>query len=64
MRKELIKLLSEKDLAEILQVSIVTLRRWRMFGRGPVFIRCGRAIRYETESVSQWLSERNSQKAA
>ena len=57
------QLLSDKDLARMLQVAIVTIRRWRMFGTGPDYIRCGRGIRYQIESVNKWLMDRNSRRS-
>ncbi len=61
----LTQLLSEKDLARTLQVSVVTIRRWRMFGSGPDFIRCGgRVIRYQIEAVNRWLLENNPRRVA
>ena len=57
------QLLNEKDLARMLQVSCITLRRWRMFGTGPEWVRCGRAVRYQPEAVNQWLTDQGSRKA-
>ena len=35
-----------------------TLATWRVLGRGPRFIRVGRSIRYRSEDVEAWLSDR------
>jgi len=59
------QLLSERDLARIMQVSPITVRRWRALRTGPEFVRCTRrVIRYEQESVNRWLMARKSGRAA
>ena len=53
-----LKLLSEKSLAEILDVSPRTLRTWRKEGRFP-YIRISRgAVRYDLAEVMEALDER------
>lgn len=57
-----ITLLSEKQLAELVNISIATLRRWRLLGAGPRFIRLrglGSAVRYRPEDVATWLDSRS-----
>lgn len=52
------QLLSEKNLAEMLDVSPRTLRTWRAEGRLP-FIRISQGtVRYELEEVMAALEER------
>jgi predicted DNA-binding transcriptional regulator AlpA len=52
------KLLTERELADWLKISIPTLRRWRMEGIGPEFIKCGPSlVRYQHSTVQQWLAE-------
>jgi hypothetical protein len=36
----------------------ITLRKWRLNGIGPAWIRCGRAVRYRREDVERWLAAR------
>ncbi len=50
-------LLDEKDVAEVFRISRQTLRVWRMNGRGPIFIRVGRCIRYRREDLDVWLEK-------
>ena len=38
--------LTESQVAEQLGLSVATLRAWRHRGRGPRFVRFGRAVRY------------------
>lgn len=57
------QLLSERDLARMLQVAVVTVRRWRINRIGPEYVRCGdRVIRYRVESVHGWLIQRKNGK--
>ncbi len=51
------QLLDEKDVAEVFRISRQTLRVWRMNGRGPIFIRVGRCIRYRREDLDVWLEK-------
>jgi predicted DNA-binding transcriptional regulator AlpA len=51
------RLLTERDLAEWLSVSIKSLQRWRMFRRGPAFLKLGSGlVRYSTTEVEAWLA--------
>jgi predicted DNA-binding transcriptional regulator AlpA len=52
------RLLTERELADWLKVSIPTLRRWRMEGIGPEFIKCGPSlVCYQLAAVQRWLAE-------
>lgn len=55
-----IELLTEADVAVALRKSRVTLRRWRVLGEGPRYIRVGRNIRYMKGDLEQWLGSRPS----
>jgi hypothetical protein len=54
------QMLSEKQAARILAVSIAALRRWRREGRGPQFTRLERCVRYSVRSIECWLAENSS----
>jgi hypothetical protein len=43
--------LSEKQVAQQLGISPVTLRRWRWLGEGPRFHKFGRLVRYRTDDI-------------
>jgi hypothetical protein len=49
-------LLTTSDVAGILQVAPITLRKWRLCGKGPQFVRCGANIRYRRDDVSLWIT--------
>ncbi|MGH8901391.1 MAG: helix-turn-helix transcriptional regulator [Egibacteraceae bacterium] len=51
--------LTVKQLAELLQVPVSTIYRWRHLGEGPRGIRIsGRHVRYRRSEVETFLSER------
>lgn len=52
------KLLNEHDVARILSVSVSKLRRWRLFGQGPRYIKIGASVRYRPEDVKAYLDSR------
>ena len=50
------KLLSPKELADMIGVTVRTLQMWRMFGEGPDYKRLnGRLIRYHIDDVNAYL---------
>ena len=48
------------ELAEQLKVKPRTLLDWRSTGRGPKFIRVGRAVRYRESDIDDWLRSQES----
>lgn len=38
--------LTEREVSDLLGLSVATLRAWRHRGQGPRFLRLGRAVRY------------------
>lgn len=48
--------LTEAEAAVRLGLKVATLRAWRHQGRGPAYVRLGRAIRYLTIDVDEYLS--------
>ncbi len=52
-------LLSVKEVAELLQVSVRTIYDWRYRGLGPPAIRVGRHVRYELNEIDRWLASQN-----
>ena len=49
-------LLNEYGASERLSLSVNTLRRWRILGRGPQFVKLGAAVRYKVEDVEQFIA--------
>jgi hypothetical protein len=52
----MLNLLTEDEVAECLHVSLASLRRWRLEGRGPRFIKVSSLVRYRPEDLEQWLA--------
>jgi len=51
-----IRPLTEADAAARLGLKVATLRAWRHQGRGPAYVRLGRAIRYLEADIEEFLS--------
>lgn len=51
-------LLKENEVAERLGISLLTIRKWRVFGRGPRYRKLGgRAVRYHPDDIERWITE-------
>ncbi|MCW0216398.1 MAG: helix-turn-helix domain-containing protein [Pseudonocardia sp.] len=51
------ELLTVKELAAELKVSVSTVQHWVTDGRGPKRIRVGRHVRYRRSDLNEWLQE-------
>lgn len=51
-------LLNEFDVARVTGLSLASVRRWRLFGRGPKYLKLGSAVRYRPEDLQAWLDAR------
>lgn len=49
--------LTEREAAAELGISFRTLQQWRVRGFGPTFLKIGRAVRYDAESLEAWLAQ-------
>ncbi len=47
--------LNEQDVSKRLNVSVATLRRWRIEKRGPTFVKIGSLVRYRPEDLDSWV---------
>jgi excisionase family DNA binding protein len=47
--------LTESEAAARLGLKIATLRAWRHQGKGPAYLRLGRAVRYLTTDVEDFI---------
>jgi excisionase family DNA binding protein len=52
------RLLTPKEAADLLRVSMSWLAKARMRGDGPPYIRIGRSIRYSEAALLQWMKSR------
>lgn len=48
-------LLTEREAAKWLRLSVKTLRAWRLRKKGPQFVRLGRAVRYRPCHLDAYL---------
>ncbi|MEK7752847.1 MAG: helix-turn-helix domain-containing protein [Acidobacteriota bacterium] len=48
--------LTDTELARRWRLSVSTLRKWRLRGGGPPFVRLGRAVRYDLRTLENWLA--------
>ena len=51
-------LLTTSEVAALLQVAEITLRKWRLSGAGPRFVRCGANVRYHHDDIDRWIADR------
>jgi hypothetical protein len=49
--------LNERELAGRWSTSIKTLQAWRQQGKGPKYLKIGRAVRYPIDSIEQFESK-------
>jgi predicted DNA-binding transcriptional regulator AlpA len=49
------KFLNEKQVSEILGISVKTLQRWRLFGEGPPWRKFSAAVRYPADALQAWV---------
>jgi len=50
------ELLTERDVAKRLQASLAAIRKWRLQGRGPAYLKIGTLVRYRRSDLDLWLS--------
>jgi hypothetical protein len=49
-------LLNEKQTSRVLGCSVAALRKWRLFGNGPVFVKIGRLVRYREADLDAFIT--------
>jgi excisionase family DNA binding protein len=49
-------LMTEDQVSKRLNVSVASLRRWRLLNRGPQFVKVGSLVRYQPEELDAWLA--------
>jgi predicted DNA-binding transcriptional regulator AlpA len=53
-------LLNEFEVAHLTGMSIGSVRRWRILGQGPKYIKLLKAVRYKPVDVFAWIDSRPS----
>lgn len=56
--------LTVEEAARVLCVSVKTLEAWRRLGKGPVFVKLGRSVRYTMRALDQFTLERTVRNSA
>lgn len=51
------KFLTEIEVAERTQISLATLRRWRLENRGPLYRKFGSLVRYAEDELANWENQ-------
>ena len=49
------KLLKDTEIARMLEVSVATVRRWRLLNQGPRYLKLGASVRYRLEDLQEFL---------
>lgn len=49
-------LLTENQVSENLQVSLACLRRWRLRGEGPQYVKVGPLVRHRPGDLEGWVA--------
>lgn len=52
----MVSLMTEHEVSKRLNVSLASLRRWRLLRRGPAFLKIGPLVRYSAEDLDAWLA--------
>jgi len=50
------QLLNQSEAAELLRLSIRTMERLRLTGGGPLYIKCGRSVRYRLSDLEAYVA--------
>jgi len=53
----MLDLLTENDVSKRLNLSVASLRRWRLQRRGPAFVKVGCLVRYRPEDLDSWIAD-------
>jgi excisionase family DNA binding protein len=51
------ELLTPDELAARLKLPPDTIKRWRVFGKGPRWIQAGKHVRYPVTEVDKWIAD-------
>jgi excisionase family DNA binding protein len=49
-------LVTEDEAASLLRISLTSVRRWRREGRGPVYRKIGRSVRYRRDDLADFIA--------
>jgi hypothetical protein len=49
-------LFTEEEVSEQLKVTVACLRKWRLLGKGPRYVKIGNRVRYAPGDLTGWLA--------
>ena len=52
------ELISSEKASEVLGIRPQTLACWRLYGRGPAFVKVGRLVKYDLKTLNEWILKR------
>ncbi|MFZ2481055.1 MAG: helix-turn-helix domain-containing protein [Propioniciclava sp.] len=52
------ELLTTEEAANYLTVTAAVLRRWRLLGDGPPYVKLGSLVRYDRAKLDRWIDGR------
>jgi predicted DNA-binding transcriptional regulator AlpA len=52
----MLNLITEQEVSKRLNISVASLRRWRLLNRGPQFVKIGGLVRYRPEDLDLWVA--------
>jgi len=52
------ELLTERDVARLIGLSVASVRRWRLNRQGPEYRKFGSAVRYRPADLVDWIETR------
>lgn len=52
------QLLNQAEAAKLLRLSTRTMERLRLIGGGPLYVKCGRSVRYREADLEEWIAAR------
>jgi hypothetical protein len=58
-----IDLIKEDRAAEIFDVTVSALRKWRIRGEGPPYVKVGRLVRYSRRDLARWIDAQTVRKS-
>ncbi len=51
-------LIDEREVARVMSMSLASVRRWRIVGQGPKYLKIGSSVRYKSEDVRAFIESR------
>jgi excisionase family DNA binding protein len=54
----MLRLLTQAEAAKLLRLSQRTMERLRLIGGGPLYVKCGRSVRYRETDLEEWIAAR------